>query len=103
MNINQTKYVMKKLIIALMAFLFMTSVSFGQQTTTTKKKTKARTHTTARKTKKQPIKPADTSTSAAMRTPKSGMLSNGAGKTAKIQTTTKEKTDNLNNMDESRN
>ncbi|KAA5536427.1 hypothetical protein F0919_01810 [Taibaiella lutea] len=94
---------MKKLLIALMAFIFMAPVSFGQQTTTTKKKTRAKTHTTARRTKKQPVKPADTSTSAAMRTPKSGMLTNGAGKTAKIQTTTKEKTDNLNDMDESRN
>jgi len=95
---------MKKIITALMAFILLASVSFGQQNkTTTKKRTKARTHTTARKTKKQPVKPADTGTSEAMRTPQSGMLTNGAGKTAKIQTTTKEKADNLNDMDESRN
>jgi hypothetical protein len=94
---------MKKIITALLAIIVMASVSFAQPSTTVKKRTKTKTHTTARKTKKQPVKPADTSTSAAMRTPKSGMLSNGAGKTAKIQTTTKEKSDNLNDMDESRN
>lgn len=94
---------MKKLIVALMAFLFMVPVSFGQPSTTVKKK-KTRTHTTARKTNKtKSLKPADTNTAQAMRTPKSGMLNNGAGKTAKIQTTTKEKQDNLNDMDESRN
>lgn len=35
--------------------------------------------------------------------PRSGSASNGAGKSAKIQTTTKEKSDNLNDMDKSRN
>lgn len=93
---------MKKLLLALMAFVFVASASFAQPSTSVKKRTKART--TAHKTKKtQTVKPVDTNTAEEMRTPQSGMKSNGAGKTAKIQTTTKEKNDNLNDMDESRN
>lgn len=99
---------MKKVLLALVAVLFIVTSTFAQQTTSTKP-TKTKTHQTHKKHKKQKKQPTAKNTAASnpsMNTtmnPTSGSKSNGAGKSAKVQTTTKEKADNLNEMDASRN
>lgn len=104
---------MKRILAACIVFMMLITTSFAQKTTTTTtvhktshhKYTRHKSHQKHMATRKhhamgtQSQKPSEGATMNA----RSGSTSNGAGKSAKIQTSTKEKSDNLNDMDKSRN
>jgi len=107
---------MKKLISTGLALLFIAVHSFGQdatpKSTTTKHTTSTHKHKSHKSTKHHSASSKSSKTNhtamaapseGATMNPTSGSASNGAGKSARIQTTTKEKADNLNDMDKSRN
>ena len=108
--VAQHNDLMKKIFAALVVFMMLITTGFAQQTTVTHKTSHHkyvkhkmhRKHHVANKkhvNNMQSQKPSEGATMNA----RSGSTSNGAGKSARIQTSTKEKADNLNDMDKSRN
>ncbi len=102
---------MKKFILMMSAFIVIASTGFAQEKTVTKTTTgthhKSTKHKRSKKhhtaSKHHSDMNAGKPSEGATMNPRSGSNTNGAGKSAKIQTTTKEKSDNLNDMDKSRN
>jgi hypothetical protein len=97
---------MKKILFALAALLFIATASFGQEKPMAKKHHKTtmhkkhRMHKTMHKT--HHVAKQNNGDEPKM-DPKAGTNKNGAGKTARVQKTTKDRSDNLNDMDKSRN